>query len=784
MNGGTDDAADATVMNERLALLAVVEENPTNGLPMPAHDAALSTNSSLAARLRNRRRLLLLAPCVGLACALILCMLPRTKLVRALRLRVLADDEVGAAKPGPWLMCANAHDRCWDNTAAKSPPQQGPGPRLQRWKTNPATLAAQVGDLSTLPGIPPSAYGPVAQHWMAAPPFFAGKTIQLRHIAAFMAELLREDPFGTGATTIPYADLHAKFGTSNDEGGKVVAISQRQLAFVVANVLMGNDIETGNDLSAALVRCSGRSPNGGFVYSLLSLLAVLSQELQSGSHGSMLIAMTPQQIKSQRWKDLIFNHTLAPPTFCQRKHDLSWPLTVGSDKAEDAERFWNSSNGDGTFSLKASSGRFVTGYPQGNITAEHIAVKGWSSLTAEKHWDGTISIRSMTSKYFSADGDGFIRAYTDILGDSERLQRVQHDDGTISFKVAGGPKRGRFLTIGGTSAGDPKASWSCGERDFMAGGTPRQALTDIAGRVVGGGAMLCDVADSQDESLVQFYSEVLAFAFFAGSGQMLWVPFTLLGARRYLNYIGGETGAGFPYGSSCGALSARDWLNQEIPKTTEHVHIFDRHATVASSAFVAVASGTADPCDNKLAVNNLCPSQRQHLDADMALWYQAYEPTMYHGAVQGAFRQIVRRIGTGPWGAGAWWGDSQQSFLTVWLATSILGGRPALDYFIYDHFCENPANQCFLLGSEGCAACVVTGQVGYLGMVDPNRCGKQSVHKIVELFTGRPVAELYDAVWHAGAPPKQVFDLLAEQAPPEPGRSSAALGSGVVSVAT
>jgi len=284
--------------------------------------------------------------------------------------------------------------------------------------------------------------------------------------------------------------------------------------------------------------------------------------------------------------------------------------------------------------------------------------------------------------------------------------------------------------------------------------------------------MLCDVADSQDESLVQFYSEVLAFAFFAGSGQMLWVPFTLLGARRYLNYIGGETSAGFPYGSSCGALSARDWLNQEIPQATEHIDLISRRAPIASSAFVAVASASADPCDNKMAVNNLCPSQRQHLDADMELWYQAFEPSMYNSVVQGAFRQLVRRIGTGPWGAGAWWGDSQQSFLTVWLATSILGNRPILDYFIYDHFCENPANQCFLLGSEGCAACVVQGQAGYPGMVDPNRCGQQSVHKIIEQFTGKRVAELYDALWHAGGPPKQVFDLLSEKSL-----------SGVVSVA-
>eukprot|EP00662_Eupelagonemidae_sp_cell21_P054545 gene54545-39095_t len=68
---------------------------------------------------------------------------------------------------------------------------------------------------------------------------------------------------------------------------------------------------------------------------------------------------------------------------------------------------------------------------------------------------------------------------------------------------------------------------------------------------------------------------------------------------------------------------------------------------------------------------------------------------MYNSAANGAFASVVRRVGTGPWGSGAWWGDSQQYFLTMWVANSLLDGSPAMDYYVYDHFCENPGNQCF-----------------------------------------------------------------------------------------
>merc|ERR1712232_1050297 len=150
-----------------------------------------------------------------------------------------------------------------------------------------------------------------------------------------------------------------------------------------------------------------------------------------------------------------------------------------------------------------------------------------------------------------------------------------------------------------------------------------------------------------------------------------------------------------------------------------------------------------------------CDAQRRRLDQDIALWYQAYESTMYNVAIQPASRSIIKRVATGPWGAGLWHGDSQQYFLTVWIATSLLDG-PSLDYYIYDRFCENPGNQCFVLGIGRCPECVQAG-----GMkVDPGRCGKQNVWGMVDWLKGQSVDRLYSALANVPGPPGQVFDVV------------------------
>jgi len=530
-------------------------------------------------------------------------------------------------KPAPihrhrhWLICGSSSNSssssdgsCWE-------------PPLAQWRDSPAALASRVADFTSLPGVPPGALELVAKHWQASPPKFRGARIRLAQVAAFARELLESDPFKTG-DKVPYLD----FRSSGSRSG-AIAVTQRQLAFLVVNILMGNDIPAGNGLSAALQHCGASLPGrSGLLLSLLSFLAVLSQELAPGSQGTTLLAATPRE-RDGSWRDLLANSSLEAPLVC-----------------------------------------------------------------------------------------------------------IQTDNGT-----------------------------DCGLKDFMSGGTPFQALTDIAGGSVGGGAQLCVTADGQDESLVQFYSEVLAFSFFVDSTMsatwMLPVPWTLLGARRYLRDINGQSTR-----DGCGKVHEQNWLNEEISSKTVNVPLGASTAVVAASAFVAVASNCSqclagDHCDMPALVNNRCETQRQHLDSDVDLWYQAYEPSMYHAVVQEAFRSIVQRIGTGPWGAGVWYGDSQLSFLTVWLATSLLSGtRTTLDYYIYDHFCENPGNQCFVLGAEDCASCLKRSRSNT--GVEAFWCGTLGAKDMVAQFQGKSAKALYQAlaskvVSSSKGPPKQVFDLLA-----------------------
>ena len=37
----------------------------------------------------------------------------------------------------------------------------------------------------------------------------------------------------------------------------------------------------------------------------------------------------------------------------------------------------------------------------------------------------------------------------------------------------------------------------------------------------------------------------------------------------------------------------------------------------------------------------------------------------------GALRALVASVGSGPWGAGLWWGDSQISLLAAWIGQAV-----------------------------------------------------------------------------------------------------------------
>ena len=262
---------------------------------------------------------------------------------------------------------------------------------------------------------------------------------------------------------------------------------------------------------------------------------------------------------------------------------------------------------------------------------------------------------------------------------------------------------------------------------------------------------------------MQFYSEVLAFAFFTTQpgNPMLPVPFTLLGARRIINNITGETSN---TQADCGSISPTNWLNSAIPSTSvATVSLGSKSVKVAASSFVAVASYCIDchkppDCTPDQLLNNGCDFQRRHIDEDVGLWMAAYSPAAYNPAISTAFGAVVKRAGTGPWGAGAWLGDSQYYFLVVWLATTV--GSLDLDYYIYDHFCENPGNQCFLLGASACGACIASG--GTSATIHAARCGQKSLGDMVSGFSKHSAQELYmyAALQAVAKPPAQVFDAI------------------------
>jgi len=514
--------------------------------------------------------------------------------------------------------------------------------QMQRWHESPTSLADKVKGFDYLPGAQRSAEAVLA-HWRMAPPALYGRQVTLQDLADFARDLLTSDPFGTG-DMVPFVDMEMPWE------GMVVAITQRQLAFLVVNALMGNGIDAGDGLAAALQRCSARSGRRlggeasndtaaarqtqagvaptGIVFSLLSMLAVLSQELRDGGQGSMLVAAKPTAA-GEGWRQRLQSHVMLEPSICAEQ--------------------------------------------------------------------------------------------------------------------AGGP--------------------GCGLKDFMAGGTNFQAMTDIAGGAVGGGGGLCDLANTQEESLVQFYGEVLAFSFFAaGRTKMLPVPVAFLGTRRYMSFLSGETDSGV-----CGYIKQQNWLNEGIRRSFVNVGVGLRTVPMVASSFVAVASKCiacfAQSCTVDNLMNNKCDVQRRHLDEDVGLWYGAYESSLYNGAIQGAFRSVVRRIGTGPWGAGDWRGDSQQSFLAVWLASSLLNGV-SLDYYVYSRFCENAGNQCLVLDEQACKACLWRtypwqGTAGKL--VSESSCAGPGVHETVQRFRRRSVAELRDALLKVSDPSRSVFSSVASK---------------------
>ncbi len=67
--------------------------------------------------------------------------------------------------------------------------------------------------------------------------------------------------------------------------------------------------------------------------------------------------------------------------------------------------------------------------------------------------------------------------------------------------------------------------------------------------------------------------------------------------------------------------------------------------------------------------------------------------------------------------------------MVVWAACSVAG--IPLDYYIYNHFCENPGNQCYVLGGDLCKQC---------GPPDTSTCGTKGVKDVIDKLKGQTIA--------------------------------------------
>lgn len=351
--------------------------------------------------------------------------------------------------------------------------------------------------------------------------------------------------------------------------------------------------------------------------------------------------------------------------------------------------------------------------------------------------------------------------------------------------------------------------------DFMSGGKrhlPGQALVDISA-AFGGGYIygnVCGLGGGQDERLMVYMPEVTLLVFFLSHSQtldqgnarpQLRVPFWILGARSLMLGLDGQ-------GRYDMRLEADEDVPFESDLATVDVDAGDgsRLSVQLSSSrpFLAFMSLTQDflgvpesahGADVLAARVNRQPRQRQVTSSWFAFgrqvraWVTAVSPGSYHPSIARVVRALVRSVGSGPWGAGLWWGDSHAFLLASWIGQAIAAsdwsGNSArgdvgsgslvttpLDYYLYSTFTENPGNQCYMLGRAACEQCAAYcarrplpataywlpdwgffggGRAGSASACAgygsaAQYCGERGVGEVLAAWRGRTALELWDAL--------------------------------------
>jgi len=200
------------------------------------------------------------------------------------------------------------------------------------------------------------------------------------------------------------------------------------------------------------------------------------------------------------------------------------------------------------------------------------------------------------------------------------------------------------------------------------------------------------------------------------AGVSLLVPAYILGARKVFAGLDGtsrDAGPGFNAG--------RPTVNTAMPMTSDLVLISvngQSRLISRASPFLGFQSinqesglgrGVPTARLNQNPLQTLTTGEYSFSN-QVAAWYNAVSLSSWHADVQGMLRTLVVAIGTGPWGSGVWWGNSQLFFIVMWighaLAAQTWEQELPLDYYIYSSFTENPSNQCLVHAQSDCEACL------------------------------------------------------------------------------
>jgi len=280
-------------------------------------------------------------------------------------------------------------------------------------------------------------------------------------------------------------------------------------------------------------------------------------------------------------------------------------------------------------------------------------------------------------------------------------------------------------------------------KDFMTGGLEGQALQDISASWFGGyiWSYGCGLGGGQDERLMTYMPEIFVFAFFLSEAPgtnpqerhtpQLRQPAWILGARVVMAGLDGTAAHNDPpkldpkVSMSSGLVDVSiGGKSAKISDARPFVAFMSENQDYElSNGCPGVAPNNDAVCDRacrtRLARINRLLAQRAvdpgcsfNFGNQVRAWYRSTALTSYHGDVQVVLKKVVKSLGSGPWGSGLWWGDSQLMTLAMWIGHSISaktwGGAEAfpLDYYMYSAFTENPGNQCYNHGKEGCQSCL------------------------------------------------------------------------------